>query len=89
MIFTVQNDSMKKLIEKYAEMEDVISDGVQLIFKGNPIANDDTPMKLQITSEDTLEVCKVPGIFGKRKKREIGKIILFVWILSKRLALQN
>ena len=78
MIFTVQNDSMKKLIEKYAEMEDVISDGVQLIFKGNPIANDDTPMKLQITSEDTLEVCKVPGIFGKRKKREIGKIILFV-----------
>jgi hypothetical protein len=68
-----QNDSMKKLIEKYAEMEDVIADGVQLIFKGNPISSDDTPAKLQITSEDTLEVCKVPGIFGKRKKPEIEK----------------
>lgn len=64
---------MKKLIEKYAEMEDVIADGVQLIFKGNPITSDDTPAKLQITSEDTLEVCKVPGIFGKRKKPEIEK----------------
>ena len=59
----IQNDSMKKLIEKYAEMENVIPEAIQLIFKGNPVTKDDTPNKLEITSEDILEVCKVPGIF--------------------------
>merc|ERR1712156_470845 len=63
-----QNDSMKKLIEKYAEMENVIPEAIQLIFKGNPVTKDDTPNKLEITSEDILEVCKVPGIFIPAKK---------------------
>lgn len=63
-----QNDSMKKLIEKYAEMENVIPEAIQLIFKGNPVTNNDTPNKLEITSEDILEVCKVPGIFIPAKK---------------------
>ena len=64
----IQNDSMKKLIEKYAEMENVIPEAIQLIFKGNPVTKDDTPNKLEITSEDILEVCKVPGIFIPAKK---------------------
>ena len=59
---------MKKLIEKYAEMENVIPEAIQLIFKGNPVTKDDTPNKLEITSEDILEVCKVPGIFIPAKK---------------------
>ena len=66
--FIIQNDSMKKLIEKYAEMENVIPEAIQLIFKGNPVTKDDTPNKLEITSEDILEVCKVPGIFIPAKK---------------------
>ena len=39
----IKNDSMKKLIEKYAEMENVIPEAIQLIFKGNPVTKDDTP----------------------------------------------
>ena len=58
---------MKKLIEKYSEMENVVPEAIQLIFKGNAITNDDTPNKLQIAAEDILEVCKVPGVYIPRK----------------------
>ena len=57
---------MRKLIEKYAEMENVVPEGIQLIFKGNPLTVDDTPVKLHINTDDVLEVCKVPGLHRRR-----------------------
>jgi hypothetical protein len=68
-----QHDSMKKLIEKYAEMENVTPEGIQLIFKGNPINKNDTPIKLHISTDDILEVCKVPGYHQPKKTESIIK----------------
>ena len=53
---------MKKLIDTYSKMESVTPAAIQLIFKGNPIAESDTPTKINLQNNDILEVCRVPGV---------------------------
>jgi len=53
---------MKKLIETYSKMEAVVPAAIQLIFKGNPVNETDTPINLNLATDDVLEVCRVPGI---------------------------
>merc|ERR1712154_82670 len=55
-------DTMKKLIETYSKMESVIPAAIQLIYKGNPVNETDTPINLNLSSDDVPEVCRVPGI---------------------------
>ena len=52
---------MKKLIETYSKMEAVVPAAIQLIYKGNPVNETDTPISLNLSSDDVLEVCRVPG----------------------------
>lgn len=53
---------MKKLIETYCVKQSVVPAAIQLIFKGNPVHESDTPEHLNLCSDDVLEVCRVPGI---------------------------
>lgn len=53
---------MRKLIETYAQMENVSPDSIQLIHKGQPVNGSDVPKMLDLQSMEILEVCRVPGV---------------------------
>ncbi|CAG5090644.1 Oidioi.mRNA.OKI2018_I69.PAR.g12673.t1.cds [Oikopleura dioica] len=55
-------DTMRKLIETYAKMENVSPDSIQLIHKGQPVNGSDVPKMLDLQSMEILEVCRVPGV---------------------------
>jgi len=57
-----ETDTMRKLIETYAQMENVVPDSIQLIHKGQPVNGSDVPKMLDLQSMDILEVCRVPGV---------------------------
>ena len=69
---------MKKLIETYCVKQSVVPAAIQLIFKGNPVHESDTPEHLNLCSDDVLEVCRVPGIPLKdhtnERKNEPGRL---------------
>ena len=64
---------MKKLIDTYSKMEKVTPAAIQLIFKGNPIAERDTPTKINLQNLDNLEVCRVPGVHTHLNPPEISE----------------
>lgn len=57
-----ETDTMRKLIETYAQMENVSPDSIQLIHKGQPVNGSDVPKMLDLQSMEILEVCRVPGV---------------------------
>ncbi len=57
-----QTDTMRKLIETYAQMENVSPDSIQLIHRGQPVNGSDVPKMLDLQSMEILEVCRVPGV---------------------------